>query len=79
MNIFGANDRECFNRLVGDTVTTAGLLIIVPEASHCLLSDGGAPIACCEEIIKEGELVRTEDVGIRLGLDTIPELGDGDL
>jgi hypothetical protein len=41
------------------------------------LRDGGTSVSGGEEVIKEGELVWTEDVGIRLGLDAIPEFGNG--
>lgn len=64
--------------LVGD-VTVAGLLIIVPEASHSSLGDGRTAVAGCKEVIKEGELVWTQDVGIRLGLDAVPEFGNGSI
>lgn len=54
-------------------------MVVVPETSHGALGDGRATVACGKEVIEEGELVWREHIAIWLGLDAIPQFGNGSL
>lgn len=52
-------------------VCIRGTMVVIPKARHGPLCHGGAAVAF-EEVVEEGELVSSEDVRVRIALDSRP-------